>query len=61
MVGGFARATRLRVAELLPDPAAVATLAEAEAGIVAHMNEDHADAAASIAQACSAARPAPGA
>ena len=50
LVGGFARATRLRLAELLPDPAAVAALAEAEAGILAHVNADHADAVAAIAQ-----------
>ncbi|MBU8536527.1 HugZ family pyridoxamine 5'-phosphate oxidase [Falsiroseomonas tokyonensis] len=49
LVGGFARATRLRQAELLPDPAAVAALAAAEAGIIGHVNEDHADALAAIA------------
>lgn len=50
LVGGFARATRLRRAELLPDPAAVAAIAAAEAEIVAHVNGDHADAVAAIAQ-----------
>ncbi|MDB5413224.1 MAG: hypothetical protein JWR10_1559 [Rubritepida sp.] len=50
MVGGFARAVRLRMAELLPDAAAVAAIAEAEAEIVAHVNDDHADAVAAIAQ-----------
>ena len=50
LVGGFARATRLRLAELLPDPAAVAALAEAEGGILAHVNEDHPDAVAAIAE-----------
>ena len=49
LVGGFARATRLRQAELLPDPAAVAALAAAEAGILGHVNEDHGDALAAIA------------
>jgi putative heme iron utilization protein len=49
MVGGFARATRLRVAQLLPDAAAVAAIAEAEADIIAHVNSDHADAVEAIA------------
>lgn len=49
MVGGFARATRLRLAQLLPDPDAVAALAEAEAEIIAHVNADHADALLAIA------------
>jgi len=49
-VGGFARATRLRQSELTPDPAAVAALAAAEAGIVAHCNADHAAAMATLAQ-----------
>ena len=46
LVGGFARATRLRAAQLLPDHAA---LAAAEAEILAHVNADHADAVATIA------------
>jgi heme iron utilization protein len=46
LVGGFARATRLRVADLLPEPGAVAALADAEPGIIAHCNADHADAMA---------------
>ena len=50
LVGGFARAVRLRVSDLLPDPAAVAVLAAAEAGIVEHVNADHADAVAAIAE-----------
>lgn len=50
LVGGFARATRLRMGELLPDPAAVAALAEAEAGILGHVNEDHPEAVAAIAE-----------
>jgi putative heme iron utilization protein len=50
MVGGFARATRLRLADLLPDPAAVAAIAAAEAEIIAHVNDDHADAVAAMAE-----------
>ena len=50
LVGGFARAVRLRLAELLPDPAAVAAVAAAEAGIIDHVNADHADAVAAIAE-----------
>lgn len=49
LVGGFARATRLRLADLLPDPAAVAAIAAAESEIIAHVNDDHADAVAAIA------------
>ena len=41
---------RLRLAELLPDPAAVAAVAAAEAGIIEHVNADHADAVAAIAE-----------
>jgi putative heme iron utilization protein len=48
-VGGFARAVRLRGAELSPDPAAVAAIATAEDGIIAHCNTDHPDALAAIA------------
>lgn len=47
-VGGFARAARLRVAELTPAPGAVAAVAAAEAEIIAHCNADHADAMAAI-------------
>lgn len=50
MVGGFATAVRLRVAALLPDPASVAALSAAEAGIIEHVNTDHADAVAAIAE-----------
>ena len=50
LVGGFARATRLKRAELLPDPAAVAALAAAEAGILDHVNADHPGALAAIAE-----------
>ncbi len=49
-VGGFARALRLRAAQLAPDAAAVAAIAAAEPGIIAHMNEDHAEACANIAK-----------
>jgi len=48
-VGGFARAMRLRRAELTPDPAAVAMIATAEAGVIGHCNNDHPDALAAIA------------
>ena len=48
-VGGFARAVRLRGADLLPDPAAVAAITAAEAGIMEHCNQDHAAALAAIA------------
>ena len=48
-VGGFARAARLRAAELAPDAAAVSAIAAAEAEIIAHCNADHPDALAAIA------------
>jgi putative heme iron utilization protein len=48
-VGGFARAVRLRGTQLAPDAAAVAAVAGAEAGILAHCNQDHAGALAAIA------------
>jgi hypothetical protein len=48
-VGGFARAVRLRRADLTPDPGAVTAIAEAEAGIISHCNNDHPDALAAIA------------
>jgi putative heme iron utilization protein len=48
-VGGFARAVRLRAEALLPDADGVAAIAAAEAGILAHCNQDHADALAAIA------------
>ncbi len=50
MVGGFARAKRLRMAELLPDSAAVAAIAAAEVEILQHVNTDHPDAVAAIAR-----------
>lgn len=49
-VGGFARAERLRAADLLPDAQAVAAIAAAEAGIIGHCNDDHPDALAAIAR-----------
>jgi heme iron utilization protein len=48
-VGGFARAARLRMADLLPSPDGVAAIAEAEPGIMAHCNNDHPDALSAIA------------
>ena len=48
-VGGFARAFRLAAEDLLPAEVAVAAVARAEAGILAHVNADHADALAVIA------------
>jgi heme iron utilization protein len=50
-VGGFARAHRVNGPALLPTTGAVAAIAAAEAGILAHCNQDHADAMALIAQA----------
>lgn len=50
LVGGFARATRIKASELAPDPAAVAAILAAEAEIIAHVNQDHPDAVAAIAQ-----------
>ena len=47
-VGGFARAQRLRGADLAPAPDAVAALRAAEAEIIGHCNADHADAMAAI-------------
>ena len=41
LVGGFGRAARLRAASLLPDPAAVAAVAAAEAALVAEANRTH--------------------
>ena len=50
LVGGFARATRLRASEMAPDSRAVAALIESEADILAHVNADHPDAVAVIAE-----------
>ncbi|WP_367718322.1 DUF2470 domain-containing protein [Nitratireductor sp. GISD-1A_MAKvit] len=48
--GGFARAYRLARADLLSTGAALAELAEAEAGAIEHMNSDHADAVENYAR-----------
>jgi putative heme iron utilization protein len=48
-VGGFARAARLRAADLAPEPAAVAAIDAAAKTIIAHCNDDHPDALAAIA------------
>ena len=48
-VGGFARAVRLRRAELTPDQTAVAAIVAAEPSIITHCNADHPDALAAIA------------
>ena len=42
--GGFARAADLKAADVLTDISGAENLMEAEAGAVAHMNDDHADA-----------------
>ena len=49
LVGGFARAYRLKPADLAPDADAMAALLASEAGILSHCNRDHADALALIA------------
>jgi len=49
LVGGFAKASRIKVADLLPDPAAVAAIAAGADDIMGHVNADHADAVAAIA------------
>jgi putative heme iron utilization protein len=49
VVGGFARAARVRAAALLPDAEAVAMIAAAEEAIMGHCNADHADAMATLA------------
>ncbi len=51
LVGGFARAARVRLADLNPDAAAVTAIAAAEASIVSHCNADHPDALVAIARA----------
>jgi hypothetical protein len=48
-VGGFARAARLRAADLAPAPDAVAAVEASAAGIIGHCNADHPDALAAIA------------
>ncbi len=49
LVSGFARAARLREADLSPDLAAVAELLAAEPAIIVHCSQDHADTLARIA------------
>lgn len=49
-VGGFARAERIKAGELAPDPTALEAIAAAEAEIIQHVNDDHSDAVAAIAQ-----------
>ncbi len=49
LVGGFARATRLRQTAFAADPPAVAAVGAAADGIIAHCNADHADALALLA------------
>ena len=56
-VGGFARAERIKASELAPDPAAVAAILAAEAEVIAHVNAEHADAVAAIAQGLLGAAP----
>tara|TARA_R110000868_G_scaffold18184_2_gene80590 strand:+ start:130 stop:870 length:741 start_codon:yes stop_codon:yes gene_type:complete len=41
LVGGFARAQWLKGEEILPPAAASRAVAQAEAGVISHMNEDH--------------------
>ena len=49
LVGGFARAMRLRQTDLAPDAAAVEAILAAERDIMAHCNNDHAEALRVIA------------
>jgi putative heme iron utilization protein len=49
LVGGFARAFRLKAEELAPAAASVASVLASEPGILAHCNRDHPDALAAIA------------
>ncbi|HVY15303.1 MAG TPA: DUF2470 domain-containing protein [Rhodopila sp.] len=49
VVGGFARARRLGASDLVPAADAVAAIATAAEGIMAHCNQDHPDALAAIA------------
>lgn len=49
LVGGFARAHRLNQADLTPDAGSVSAILAAEAAILEHCNNDHADALAAIA------------
>ena len=58
-IGGFGRIFDLGPDELLVPVAGAEALVEAEPGIVAHMNEDHADAVALYATVLSGAQPGP--
>lgn len=49
LVGGFARAHRLKQADLTPDAGSVSAILASEAAILEHCNNDHADALAAIA------------
>ena len=49
LVGGFARADRLKLRELLPEATAASAIAAAAEDILGHVNADHADAVAVIA------------
>lgn len=51
MVGGFARASRLRAADLTPAPDAVAAIEAAAEGVMEHCNRDHPGAMALLAGA----------
>ena len=53
LVGGFARANRLRADGLIPGAQAAAAIEVAEASIMSHCNNDHADAMAAIGAATS--------
>ena len=53
LVGGFARANRLRAADLIPSAVAAAAIEAAEASILSHCNNDHAAAMAAIGAAAS--------
>ena len=53
LVGGFARANRLRADDLIPGAVAAAAIEAAEASILSHCNNDHADAMAAIGAAAS--------
>ena len=57
LVGGFARAVRIKASALLPDEAAAVAAAEAE--IIAHVNEDNPDAVAAIATGLLGGAPGP--
>ena len=59
LVGGFARAVRLKASALAPDEAAVAAVAAAEAEIIGHVNQDHPDAVAAMATGLLGGAPGP--